>query len=93
MEIEIEYALNSKFRLLFQTLVDFLLHFKRNMEKNICKAAKILITSRKGCITKTIFKPSHLIKYGLAFNQQGKFRYVMIDPFDYLTTLNHIYLN
>ena len=32
-----------KFRLLFQNLVDFTPHFKRNMEKNICKAAKVLM--------------------------------------------------
>ena len=34
----------SKFRLLFQNLVDFTPRFRRNMEKNICKAAKVLMT-------------------------------------------------
>ena len=34
---------NSKFRLLFQNLVDFTPHFTRNMEENICKATKILL--------------------------------------------------
>ena len=37
-------TLNFKFTLLFQNLHDFVLHFHRNMEKNICKAANVLIT-------------------------------------------------
>ena len=35
-------TLNSKFRLLFQNLVAFIPHLKRNMEKNICEAPKLL---------------------------------------------------
>ena len=61
-------TLNSNFRLLFQNLVDFIPHFKRNMEKNICKTAKVLMTSRKCCITGTIFKPSHFVKPWPALN-------------------------
>ena len=37
-------TLNSVFQLLFQNLVQFILHFNRNMKKNICKAAKVLET-------------------------------------------------
>ena len=35
-------TLSSKFKLLFQNLVGFIPHFKRNMEKNICKPRKSL---------------------------------------------------
>ena len=34
-------TLNYKFRKLFQNLVDIITYFKRNMEKNFCKPAKI----------------------------------------------------
>ena len=41
------WPLNFKFSLLFQGLIDFILLFKRNMEKNIYKTVKILLTSQK----------------------------------------------
>ena len=61
-------TLNSNFRLTFQILVDFTSHFQRNLEKNICKVAKVLITFWKCCFTRTIFQPSHFVKYWLAYN-------------------------
>ena len=45
--------------------------FKRNMENNFCKNAKILKTPEKCCITRTIFKPFHFVKSQLAFNLEG----------------------
>ena len=64
-------TLNFKFRPLFQNLVDFIPHFKRYIEKNICKAAKIFMTSRKCCITETIFKLFHFVKYWLTLTYRA----------------------
>ena len=36
-------TLNSKFRVTFRNLVDFISHFKRNLENNICRAAQIFM--------------------------------------------------
>ena len=38
-------TLNSNFRLLFENLVGFIPHFKRNIEENVCKIARILMTT------------------------------------------------
>ena len=64
-------TLNSRFRLLPQNPIGFSPYFKRNIEKNIYKATKVLMRSRKCCITRNIFIPSHFVKHWLAFNQQG----------------------
>ena len=50
-----------------QNLLHFILHCRRNMQKNICRAAKFL-KHQIYWITKTICKPSYIIKFQLAFN-------------------------
>ena len=49
----------------------FLYHIKRNMSNNTCIAAKILKTSGKCCITRSLFKPFHFLKHQLIFNFIG----------------------
>ena len=46
----------------------YLYHIKRNMSNNTCTAAKILKTSGKCCITRSLFKLFHFLKHQLIFN-------------------------
>ena len=79
--------------------------FKRNMEYNFCKNAKILKTPEKCCITRTIFKPFHFVKSQLAFNLEGQFKHIMMGrsfdmniivdlyvPLDNLITKNNYFI-
>ena len=56
---------------LLHCILHFILHVKRNMENNICRAAKFL-KHRVYWIANTVFKPSHFVKCQLGRFQVHK---------------------
>ena len=59
----IEYP-ELKILTIFSNLFHFILLFKRNLLKNICRATNILKTPWKYCITRNIFKPLTFFRTG-----------------------------